>query len=116
MSRDEHDGNTKCQCCAQAKRQYEEILREIETRFVRSAKIIEEMGAASHKRKTPAHRTVIDAEKERYRLLTGCSIWKTASEPESLQRAKQLQKLDDFRWTYSSHYNFQKRSYITQAM
>ena len=57
MSRDEHDGNTKCQCCAQAKRQYEEILREIETRFVRSAKIIEEMGAASHKRKTPAHRT-----------------------------------------------------------
>ena len=93
MSRDGHDGNTKCQCCAQAKRQYEEVLREMEARFVRSAKIIEEIGAAkTTKEKLLSTGLVIDAEKERYRLLTGRSIWKTASEPESLQKAKQLRK------------------------
>ena len=70
MSRDGHGGNTKCQCCAQAKRQYEEILREIEARFVRSAKIIEEMGAAkATKEKLLSTGLAIDAEKERYRLL-----------------------------------------------
>ena len=91
MSRDGHDGNTKCQCCAQAKRQYEEVLREMEARFVRSAKIIEEMGAAkATKEKLLFTELAIDAEKERYRLLTGCPIWKTAYEPESLQKAKQL--------------------------
>ena len=91
MRRDGHDGNTKCQCCAQAKRQYEEVLREMEARFVRSTKIIEEMGAAkTTKEKLLSTGLVIDAEKERYRLLTGRSIWKTVSEPESLQKAKQL--------------------------
>ena len=93
MSRDGHDGNTGCQCCAQAKRQYEEVLREMEARFVRSAKIIEEIGAAkTTKEKLLSTGLVINAEKERYRLLTGRSIWKTASEPESLQKAKQLRK------------------------
>ena len=53
MSRDGHDGNTKCQCCAQAKRQYEEVLREMEVQFVRSAKIIEEMGAAKTTKENP---------------------------------------------------------------
>ena len=92
MSRDGHDGSTKRQCCAQAKRQYEEVLREMEARFVRSAKIIEEMGAAkATKEKLLSTGLVMDAEKERYRLLTGRSVWKTASEPESLQKAKQLQ-------------------------
>ena len=93
MNRDGHDGNTKCRCCAQAKRQYEEVLREMEARFVRSAKIIEEMGAAkTTKEKLLSTGQVIDAKKERYRLLTERSIWKTASGPESLQKAKQLQK------------------------
>ena len=32
----------------------------------------------------------MDAGKERYRLLTGRPTWKTAPEPESLQKAKQL--------------------------
>ena len=96
MSRDGHDGNTKCQCCAQAKRQYEEVLREMEARFVRSAKIIEEMGAVkATKEKLLSTGLAIDVEKERYRLLTGHSIWKTASEPESLQKAKQLQKFEE---------------------
>ena len=66
----------------------------MEARFVRSAKIIEEMGAAkTTKEKLLSTGLVIDAEKERYRLLTGRSIWKTASEPESLQKAKQLRIL-----------------------
>ena len=92
MSRDGHDGSTKCQCCAQAKRQYEEVLREMEARFVRPAKTIEEMGSVkATKEKLLSTGLAIDAEKERYRLLTGRSICKTASEPESLQKAKQLQ-------------------------
>ena len=97
MSRDEHDGSTKCQCCAQEKRQYEEVLREMEARFVRSAKIIEEMDAAkTTKEKLLSTGLVIDAEKERHRLLTGRSIWKTASEPESLQKTKQLRNFAKF--------------------
>ena len=93
MSRDEHDGSTKCQCCAQAKRQYEKVLREMEARFVRSAKIIEEIDAAkTTKEKLLSTGPVIDTEKERHRLLTGCSIWKTASEPESLQKNKTVTK------------------------
>ena len=68
MSRDGHDGNTKCRCCAQAKRQHEEVLREMEARFARSTKIIEEMGAAkATKEKLLSTGLAIDAGKERYR-------------------------------------------------
>ena len=53
MSRDGHDGSTKCQCCAQAKRQHVEVLRETGARFVRSAKITGEIGAARATKENP---------------------------------------------------------------
>ena len=49
------------------------------------------MGAArATKEKLLSTGLAIDAGKERYRLLAGRSVWKTTSEPESLQKAKQL--------------------------
>ena len=91
MSRDGHDGNAKRQCCAQAKRQHVEVLRETGARFVRSAKIIGEIGAARATKEKPLSAgPVMGVGKEGYRLLAGHPTRKTAPEPESLQKAKQL--------------------------
>ena len=89
MSRDGHGGSTKYRCCSQTKRWYVEVLRGTEARFVRSAKIIGEVGAAKATKEKPLSTGLaVGAGKERYRLLTGHPVWKTASEPESLQKAR----------------------------
>ena len=76
--RDGHDGNAKCQCCTQAKRQHVEVLRGMGGPVCTLGQ--NHWGnwrRQDHRRKPLSAGSVMGAGKERYRLLAGRTTWKT---------------------------------------
>ena len=64
-----------CTCCMQDIQLYEEIAREADASIGRIARIFAEMGAdAATMEKVRSIRSAADAEKEKYRKMTGRSI------------------------------------------
>ena len=64
-----------CACCAQGERLYVEVAREADASIGRIARIFAEMGAdAATMEKVLSIRSAADAEKEKYRKMTGRSI------------------------------------------